>query len=74
MVLAIFKTEENCPLEKDISKTSLHYQEMPFFSSFKLSSGLLLGPDDFCQSKEDIIKHISFLSVGVKKGICVCIR
>ena len=32
---------------------------------------MLFGPDDLCDSKEDIIKDISFLSVGVKKKVFV---
>ena len=44
---------------------------MWFFSSFKIFTGLLFGPDDLCESKEDIIKDISFLSVGVKKKVFV---
>ena len=28
---------------------------------------MLFGPDDLCESRKDIIKDISFLSVGVKK-------
>ena len=36
---------------------------------------MLFGPDDLWESREDIIKDISFLSVGVKKkDICFSIR
>ena len=52
-----FRTEVNCPVEKDIS--------------FKISTGMLFGPDDLCGSREDI-SDISFLSVGVKKkNLCM---
>ena len=50
---------------------------MSFFSSFKIFTGMLFGPDDLWESREDIISDISFLSVGVKsqeRGICVWIR
>ena len=65
MTLAIFKTEGNCPVEKDILKISLNCWEMSFFSSFKIFTGMLFGPDDLCESREDIISDISFLPVGV---------
>ena len=44
---------------------------MSFFSSFKIFTGMLFGPDDLCESREDIISNISFLSVGVKKKVFV---
>ena len=34
---------------------------MSFFSSFKIFTGMLFGPDDLCESRVDIIKDISFL-------------
>ena len=71
MTLAIFKTEGNCPVEKDILKISLNCWEMSFFSSFKIFTGMLFGPDDLWESREDIISDISFLSVGVKKKVFV---
>ena len=30
---------------------------------------MLFGPDDLWESNDDIIKEISFLSVGVKKNV-----
>ena len=72
MTLAIFRIERNCPVEKDILKKSLKCWEMSFFSSFKIFTGMLFGPDDLCESREDIISNISFLSVGVKKKVFVC--
>ena len=39
---------------------------MSFFSSFKIFIGMLFGPDDLRESREDI-KDISALSVEVKK-------
>ena len=71
MTLAIFRIERNCPVEKDILKKSLNCWEMSFFSSFKIFTGMLFGPDDLCESREDIISNISFLSVGVKKKVFV---
>ena len=32
---------------------------------------MLFRPDDLCESREDIIKDISFLSVAVKKKVFV---
>ena len=32
---------------------------------------MLFGPDDLWESNDDIIKEISFLSVGVKKNVFV---
>ena len=32
---------------------------------------MLFGVDDLCEFSEDIIKNISFLSVGVKKKVFV---
>ena len=32
---------------------------------------MLFGPDDLCESREDSIKDISFLSVGVNKLIYI---
>ena len=61
MALAIFRTEGDCPVEKDMSKISLTCWEMSFFSSFKIFTGMLFGPDDLCESRVDIIKDISFL-------------
>ena len=73
MTLAIFRTEGNYPVEKDILKISLNCREMPFFSSFKIFTGMLFRLDELCESGEDITKDISFLQVGVK-SVCVCIR
>ena len=42
---------------------------MSFFSSYKIFTWMLLGADDLCESKEDTIKDILFLSVGVKKKV-----
>ena len=44
---------------------------MPFFSRFKIFTGMLFGQDDLCESWEDIIKYISFFSVAVKKKVFV---
>ena len=70
MTLAIFRTEVNYPVEKDI-KNTLNCWEMPFFSSLKFLQKMLFGPDDLRESREDIISDISFLSVGVKKKVFV---
>ena len=40
---------------------------MSFFSSFKIFTGILFGPDDLREWREDIVGDISFLSVGFKK-------
>ena len=44
---------------------------MSFFSGFKIFTGMLFGQDDLCESREDIIKYISFFSVAVKKKVFV---
>ena len=71
MTLAFFRTEGNCPVEKDILKISLNCREISLFSSFKIFTGMLFGPDDLCESREDIISNISILSVEVKKKVFV---
>ena len=71
MSLAVFRTEGSCPVEKDILKISLNCCQMSFFSSLKIFTGMLFGPDDLYESREGIIKDISFLSVGVKKKVFV---
>ena len=71
MTLAIFRTEGNCPVETDILKLSLNCWEISFFSSFEIVTEMLFGPDELCESREGIIKDISFLSVGVKKKVFV---
>ena len=63
MTLTVSRTEENCPVEKDISKISLSCWEKSFFSSSKIFTGMLFEPDNLCESREDITKDISFLSV-----------
>ena len=48
---------------------------MSFFSSFKFFTGMLFGPDDLWESRENIISDISiFVSWSQEKGICVWIR
>ena len=42
---------------------------MSFFRSFKIFTGMLFGPEDLWKS--NIIKEISFLTVGVKKKVFV---
>ena len=44
---------------------------MPFFRSIKVFTGMLFRPDDLWESNDDVIKEISFLSVGVKKSVFV---
>ena len=43
---------------------------MSFFSCFKIFTGMLFGPHDLCESREDM-KDISFLSVIVNKKVFV---
>ena len=42
---------------------------MSFLRSFKIFTGMLFGPDDLWESNDDIIKEISFLSVGIKRNV-----
>ena len=44
---------------------------MSFSRSFKIFTGMLFGLDDLWESNEDIIKDISFFSVGVQKNVFV---
>ena len=44
---------------------------MPFFISIKFFTGMLFGRHDLYESREDIIKDISFLSVGVEEKVFV---
>ena len=71
MTLGIFKTEENCPVDKGILKISLNSSEMSVFGSFKIFTSMLFGLDNLWESSEDIIKDISFLTAGVKKNVLV---
>ena len=71
MTLAIFRTERNCPVRKDILKISLNCYEISFFRSLKIFTGRLFGSYDLWESNDDIIKEISFLSVGTKKNVFV---
>ena len=71
MTLAIFRTKGNGPVDKDILKTWVNCWEISFLSSFKIFTGMLFGPDDSCEPREDIISDISFLSAGVKKKVFV---
>ena len=47
---------------------------MSFINSFKISTGMLFGPDDLYESREDIIKDISFLLIGIKKKVFVFVQ
>ena len=71
MTLVISRTKGNCPAERAILKITLNWWEMSFFRRFKFFTGILFGPDDFWEFSEDIIKYISFLSVGVKRNVSV---
>ena len=71
MTLGILRTEENCPVDKDILKISLNSSEMSVFGSFKIFTSMLFGLDNLWECSEDIIKDISFLTVGVKKNVLV---
>ena len=44
---------------------------MSFLSSLKIFTGMLFGPDDLWEAREDIISDIWFLSVGVNKKVFV---
>ena len=54
MTLAIFKTEGNCPVEKDILKISLNCCEMSFSSRFKILQECCLG-QMICVNQERIL-------------------
>ena len=67
MTLAIFRTKGNGPVDKYILKTWLNYWKISFLSSFKIFAGMLFGPDDSCEPRENIVSDI--LSAGVKKKV-----
>ena len=71
MALVTLRTEGNCPFENYILKLSLNCWEMLFFSSFKIFTGMLFGPDYSCEYRIDILRDISFLSVGGEKKVFV---
>ena len=62
---------KNFPVEKDILKISLNCEEMSFSGSFKILAGMLFELNVLCDSREDIISDISFLSFEVKKKVFV---
>ena len=51
----------------DILKILTSWQETSFLSIFSVLVGMLLGPTDLVESREDMIRAISSLSVGLKK-------
>ena len=57
------------PVEKETLKLSESRVEISFLRSFSILVGILLGPVDLFESREDMILIISYLSLGlVKKG------
>ena len=52
---------------------SASWQEIQFSSNFSVLVGILLGPTDFVESSEDILRATLFLSVGLKKRILISI-
>ena len=46
---------------------SASWQEVQCLSNFSVLVGILLGPTDFVESSEYILRATSFLSVGLKK-------
>ena len=55
------------PVEKETLKLSESRVEISFLRSFSILVGILLGPVDLFQSREDMILIISYLSVGPRK-------
>ena len=65
--LAVFSIEVKTPEEKEILNISDSWLEMSFLSNFNILVGILLGPTDLLESKEDMTFSISVLSVGLTK-------
>ena len=55
------------PVEKETLKTSESWVKLPFLRSFSILVGILLGPVDLFESREDMILVISYLSVGLRE-------
>ena len=55
------------PVENEMLNISGSWLEISFFSKFNIFVGMLLGPTDFFESKEDIMFCISDLFVVLRK-------
>ena len=55
------------PVEKETFKISESWVEISFLKSFNILVGILLGPVDFFEPREDMILITSYLSVGLKE-------
>ena len=55
------------PVEKETSKISESWVEISFLKSFSILVGILLGPVDLFEPREDMILIISYLSVGLRE-------
>ena len=54
------------PVEKETLRISESWVEISFLRSFSILVGILLGPADLSESREDMILII-YLSVGLRK-------
>ena len=66
--LAILRADGKTPEVNDILKISASWQEISFFSNFNILVGMMLGPADWVESSEDMMRATSCLSVGLKKN------
>ena len=62
----ILSIDGKTPVKKD-RLISESWVEISFFRSFSILIGILLGPVDLFESREDMILVISYLSVGPRK-------
>ena len=60
-------TDGKTPIVKEILKISESWVEISFLTSFSILVGILLGPNDLFESREDMTLTISYLSVGLSK-------
>ena len=66
MTFAILSLDGKTPVKKETLKISESSVEISFLWSFSILLGILLGPVDLFESREDTILIISYLSVGCR--------
>ena len=60
-------------MENVMLNISANWVELSFVSSFNILIGILLGPTDLFEFRENIIFCISSLLVGLKKAVLIFI-
>ena len=67
------KSETGRQMENVMLNISANWVELSFVSSFNILIGILLGPTDLFEFRENIIFCISSLLVGLKKAVLIFI-